>query len=132
MTLTKGGATREVAEEIFSNLEQADKQDSLAAAYTLVSVAFGKENSIEQIWLLRRVSKMDDVLRDTSVYQEMTRWAREEGLQQGLQRGRSEGRLEGSLEALQQALLAVIRESFPKLARLAKKQVAGIKEPEAL
>jgi flagellar biosynthesis/type III secretory pathway protein FliH len=83
---------------------------------------------------------MDDVLRDTPVYQEMTRWAREEGLreglreglQEGLREGRQEGFLEGRQEGLQQALLAIVREHFPKLVRLAKKQIAGIKEPEAL
>jgi predicted transposase YdaD len=136
MILTQGGATREVAEEIFIGLEQAEKRDTLAAAYTLVSLAFGKEKSIDQNWLLRRVSHMDDVLRDTPVYQEMTRWAREEGLREGLQEGLREGRqegfLEGRQEGLQQALLAIVREHFPKLVRLAKKQIAGIKEPEAL
>ncbi|HEX6481080.1 MAG TPA: hypothetical protein VF043_19750 [Ktedonobacteraceae bacterium] len=132
MILTQGGATREVAEEIFTGLEQAEKRDSLAAAYTLVSLAFGKEKSIDQNWLLRRVSHMDDVLRDTPVYQEMTRWAREEGLREGLQEGLREGRQEGFLEGLQQALLAIVREHFPKLVRLARKQIAGIKEPEAL
>jgi predicted transposase YdaD len=124
MILTRGGTTHKVAEEIFSGLEQAGKSDSLAAAYTLASLAFGKENRIEQNWLLRRVSDMDDVLRETPVYQEMTRWAREEGLQ--------EGRQEGRLEGLQQALLAILAERFPKLVRLAKKQMAVIEEPEIL
>jgi predicted transposase YdaD len=124
MILTQGGASHEVAEEIFSGLEQAGKRDTLAAAYTLVSLAFGKENRTEQDWLLRRVSDMDDVLRDTPVYQEMTRWAREEGLQEGRQEGRQEG--------LQQALLAILTERFPKLLRLAKKQMAVIEEPEIL
>jgi len=124
MILTQGGASHEVAEEIFSGLERAGKRDTLAAAYTLVSLAFGKENRTEQGWLLRRVSDMDDVLRDTPVYQEMTRWAREEGLQ--------EGRQEGLQEGLRQALLAILTERFPKLLRLAKKQMAVIEEPEIL
>jgi predicted transposase YdaD len=141
-----------MAEEIFTGLEQAGKRDTLAAAYTLVSLAFGKENRAEQEWLLRRVSDMDDVLRDTPVYQEMTRWAREEGLQVGLQEGRQEGlrqglqegrqegrqkglqegRQEGRLEGLQQALLVILTERFPNLLRLAKKQMAVIEEPEIL
>ena len=124
MILTRGGATREMAEEIFTGLEQADKRDSLAAAYTLTSLAFGKENRTEQDWLLRRVIDMDDVLRDTPVYQEMTRWAREEGLE--------EGRQEGRLEGLQQAVFAILTERFPKLIRLARKQMAVIEEPEIL
>jgi predicted transposase YdaD len=152
MILTRGGATRVMAEEIFAGLEQAEKQDSLAAAYTLASLAFGKEKRSEQNWLLRRLSDMDDVLRETPVYQEMTRWAREEGLQEGLreglqeglqegrreglqegrQEGLQEGRHEGRHEGLQQALLAILTERFPKLLRLAKKQMAVIEEPEIL
>ncbi len=160
MALTQVGATREVAEEIFTGLEQAEKRDSLAAAYTLISLAFGKEKSFDQHWLLRRVSEMDDVLRETPVYQEMTRWAREEGLevgrqeglaigrqegrQEGLQEGRQEGLQEGRQEGLQeglqegrydglrQALLAIVTERFPKLLRLTKKQLAVIEEPEIL
>jgi predicted transposase YdaD len=132
MILTQGGASHEVAEEIFSGLEQAGKRDSLAAAYTLVSLAFGKENRTEQDWLLGRVSDMDDVLRETPVYQEMTRWAREEGLREGLREGLQEGRQEGRQEGLRQALLAILTERFPKLLRLAKKQMAVIEEPEIL
>lgn len=144
MILTRGGATRVMAEEIFAGLEQAEKQDSLAAAYTLASLAFGKEKRSEQNWLLRRLSNMDDVLRETPVYQEMTRWAREEGLQEGLQEGlrrglqeglregRQEGLQEGRHEGLQQALLAIVSEHFPRLVRLAKKQMTVIEEPEVL
>src|SRR5947209_17119966 len=123
-------AISEMAEKIFTSLEQTEKRDTLAAAYTLASLAFDKENRIEQDWLLRRVSDMDDVLRETPVYQEMTRWAREEGLQEGrqvgLQEGRQEGLQEGRLAGLQQALLAILTERFPKLLRLAKKQMAVI------
>ena len=83
---------------------------------------------------------MDDVLRETPVYQEMTRWAREEGLQEGLRRGlqeglregRQEGLQEGRHEGLHQALLAIVSEHFPKLVRLAKKQMTVIEEPEVL
>jgi predicted transposase YdaD len=75
---------------------------------------------------------MDDVLRDTPVYQEMTRWAREEGLRKGLQEGLQAGRQAGRQEGLQQALLAILTERFPKLLRLAKKQMAVIEEPEIL
>ena len=79
---------------------------------------------------------MDDVLRETPVYQEMTRWAREEGLREGIlegiREGRREGRQEGRQEGLQQALLVILTERFPKLIRLAKKQMAVIEEPEIL
>jgi hypothetical protein len=118
MILTKGGATREVADEIFTDLKKAGKSDSLAVAYTLASLAFGKENSNEQKWLLRRLSDMHDVLRETPVYQEMTRWAREEG----------------ELKALRKALLKLVQTRFPdpQTEHLAQSQVSIIDDPEVL
>lgn len=59
---------------------------------------------------------MHDILKETPIFQEMTKDAREAGLQQGLQ----------------QALLSIIAERFPKLVRLAKKQIAVVEEPEVL
>ena len=121
MILTKGGATREVAEEIFTNLKEAGKSDSLAAAYTLASLAFGKENGIEQNWLLRRLSDMHDVLRDTPVYQEMTKWAREEERLQ-------------NLRSLRDLVISFVQARFPdsRMLQLAKSQVATIDDPKIL
>jgi predicted transposase YdaD len=137
--LTKGGATHEIAEEVFTELENTGKIDLIPPAYTLASLGFGKENQAEQDWLIRRLSKMHDILRDTPVYQEMTRLAREEGLQEGreegLQEGREEGREEGlqeGLHELRQTVLDVVLERFPKIVRLAKEQVAGVEEPAIL
>lgn len=58
---------------------------------------------------------MHDILRDTPIYQEILKEGREEGL-----------------EALRQAVTDIIAERFPKLARLAKKQVAVVEDPELL
>src|SRR5579885_446903 len=81
MILTMGGATREVADEIFNNLKEAGREETLPAAFTLVSLAFGKGNIADQQWLRERF-RMHNVLRETPIYQEMTKEAREEGLQQ--------------------------------------------------
>src|SRR6266567_7510632 len=136
MILTRGGTTREVAEEIFSCLEQTEKKDSLAAAYTLASVAFGKENSIEQHWLLRRLSDMHESLRDTPVYQEMTRWAREEGhekgLEEGLEKGLEKGLQQGLQQGLQEGILDVVIERFPELMRLAQERIVAVNKSETL
>ena len=67
---------------------------------------------------------MHDILRETPIYQEILKEGREEGLEQGLQRGQ--------LEALCQAVIDVVVERFPKLIRLAKKQVAVVEDPELL
>jgi predicted transposase YdaD len=119
MILAANGATHEVANEIFKTLESSGKEEILPVAFTLISLAFGRDNTADQEWL-ERSYKMHDILKDTPIYQVMTREAHEEGLQQGLQQG------------LQRALLSIIAERFPKLVRLAKKQIAVIEEPEVL
>jgi len=67
---------------------------------------------------------MYDILQETSVYQFLTKEAREEGLQ--------EGREEGGREALRQVVVDIVRKRFPKIVRLAKKQVAVVDDPAQL
>jgi predicted transposase YdaD len=140
MIMTRGGTSRAIAEEIFTGLEQAGKQESLAAAYTLASLAFGKQNSIEQHWLLRRLSNMHESLRDTPVYQEMTRWAREEGhekgleegLEKGLEKGLQQGLQQGRQQGLQEGILDVVIERFPELTRLTQERMVALNKSETL
>jgi predicted transposase YdaD len=68
--------------------------------------------------------EMYDLIRDTPIYQEMTKMAREEGLEKGLQKGLKEGRKEGGQIALREAILDIVQERFPKLSELAQQQVA--------
>jgi len=129
MILTKGGATREIADEIFTSLERAGKIDSSAAAYNLVSLAFGKDRVVDQEWLTWRF-KMHEILRETPFYQEMTREAREEGLEKGLEKGMQKGRL----QTLRDILFNFVQTRFPdpKLTHLAQSQIAIIDDPEVL
>src|SRR6266852_5393631 len=64
---------------------------------------------------------MYDILQETPVYQFMTKEAREEGLQEGREEG-----IEKGLETLRQAIVDIVRERFPKIVRLARKQVAVV------
>ena len=70
---------------------------------------------------------MYDILQETPVYKFMTKEAREEGLQEGLEKGLEQGR-----EALRQAIVEIVRKRFPKIVRLAKKQVAFVDDPARL
>ena len=58
---------------------------------------------------------LEDILRDTPVYQEV--------LAEGMEKG---------LEAQRQTLLDIVQERFPAFARLAKQQADAIKDPEVL
>jgi len=74
---------------------------------------------------------MYDILQETPVYKFMTKEAREEGLQEGLEKGRQEGRQE-ACEALRQVIVDIVRKRFPKIVRLARKQVAVVDDPVRL
>ena len=62
---------------------------------------------------------LDDILRDTLVYQEVLA----EGMEKGLEKG---------LETQRQTLLDIVQERFPAIARLAKQQADAIEDPEML
>ena len=124
LLLTKGSARRDVVDRVFSGLLESGKKDLLPVGQSLASLAFGRNSTADQDWLVRRYREMFDVLRETPIYQEMTRTAREEGLE--------EGRQEGRQEALQRTLLNVVRLRFPKLERLARGQASIIDDPGEL
>ena len=128
LPLTKGGANRTMAETMFSKIQAAERTELIPIGTLLASLAFGTENTAEQNWLTRKVSEMYDILQETPVYKFMTKEAREEGLQEGLEMGRQEGRQEG-LETLRQAIVEIVRKRFPKMVRLARKQVAVVDDP---
>jgi len=128
LPLTKGGARREIVETMFRELLSAKKMELVPIGYTLASLAFSRENTDDQDWLLRRFHEMHDILRETPIYQEILKEGREEGLEKGLEQGLQRGQL----EALRQAVIDVVVERFPKLVRMAKKQVAVVEDPELL
>jgi predicted transposase YdaD len=129
MILTKDGATREVADTIFTELEAAGRLDSLSPTYVLVSLAFGKDNIANQRWLLRRLEHMQEQLNESPVYQEMTRMAREAGFELGLEQGLAKGLQQGQIQALRQMVIDIVIEQFPQLVRLAEEKTTNVSEP---
>ncbi|HET9919416.1 MAG TPA: hypothetical protein VFQ30_06215 [Ktedonobacteraceae bacterium] len=130
--LAKDGANYEVVDTMFSHLMEADKKDLLPIGYTLASLAFGENNIAAQDWLTRRYKEMYDVLRETPIYQEMTRTAREEGWEEGMEKGLERGLERGRLDSAHQTLVAVILERFPRLERFARKQLSDVDDPLVL
>ncbi len=86
LPFTRGGAKREVVETVFEELQQSGKTNLLSVAQKLASLAFGraKNGAEDQEWLIRRYRQMFDVVKDTSLYQEMVRDAREEAREEAL------------------------------------------------
>jgi len=115
LPLTQDGARREVVEEMITGLVSAQKTESLWIGYALASRVFKDDLK----WLKRRFAMLEDILRDTPVYQEVLA----EGMEKGLEKG---------LEAQRQTLLDIVQERFPAIARLAKQQADAIGDPEVL
>jgi hypothetical protein len=113
---TKDGARREVVEKMITGLISAEKAESLWIGYALASRVLKDDLK----WLKRRFAMLEDILRDTPVYQEV------------LAEGEEKGREEGKLEAQRQTLLDIVQERFPAIARLAKRQTDAIEDPELL
>src|SRR6266566_1685304 len=115
LPLTQDGARREVVEEMITGLVSAEKTESLWIGYALAS----KVMQDDLKWLKRRFAMLEDILRDTPVYQEVLAEGMEKGLEQGL-------------ETQRQTLLDIVQERFPAIARLAKQQADTIEDPEML
>jgi len=96
---------------MISGLVSAEKTESLWIGYALASRVLKDDLN----WLKRRFAMLEDILRDTPVYQEV--------LAEGMEKG---------LEAQRQTLLDIVQERFPAFARLAKQQADAIKDPEVL
>ena len=127
LALTREGAKREVVEDVIVVLTppgEEPKADLLAITYVLASLAFEQEE--DQEWLIRRFAMLDDIIRESRAYYEMTKESRAEGIE--------EGREEGKLVGLRDALVAVVQARFPnlKVVRLAKGQSSMINDPEVL
>jgi hypothetical protein len=110
LILTKGGATREVIEEVISRLQVAEKKELLPITKLLASLVFTSE--LDKEWIIWRFDKMSDILRETWAYREIMQ--------------------EGKIEVLRQAILDVIQERFPEILPFAKKQLEGIEDTESL
>lgn len=134
--LTKGKVDRILVKEMFETLLANKLYDLLPVGQTIAGWLL-QGASLE--WLRKEYRKMLDFFKDSPAYEWMTEDAREEGLAQGLAQGLEQGRAEGLTQARQQALdtfrqtvVTLITERFPKLARLARKQVGVVESLERL
>ena len=100
---------------MITGLVSAEKTEFLWIGYTLASKVLKDDLK----WLKRRFAMLEDILRDTPVYQEVLA----EGMEKGLEKG---------LETQRQTLLDIVQERFPAIARLAKQQADAIEDPEML
>jgi hypothetical protein len=85
MLFARDGKRAEVVEEVVSELLGSANKDMLALTYALASLIF--KERIDSDWLRRRFLMMNDLIKESWAYQEMTQESREEGWREGLQEG---------------------------------------------
>lgn len=117
LILAKDGEQRRVAEGVFDELREAGKNELLSVALVLAGLVFTDES--EQRWLERRRAMLEDILRDSWVYQDI--------LKEGLEEGREEG-----LQTMRLAILDIVQARFPAIVDVVKKELDGIHDPTLL
>jgi hypothetical protein len=127
LPLTKGGAKREVVEQMSQALQRTGNVDLELVGLAFASLVF-REKPEDLDWLLRSFSHMHDILKDTPLFQEIIRWGEEKGIEKGIKKGQLEGRLESG----RHILLSLTSARFPELQALAKRRAAKIEQPEIL
>ena len=101
--LAQGGKQYEVADEVFDRL--TEERELLALALTFASMVFDQDSSKQ--WLERKVTMLEDIVRDTWFYQKILK----DGLEEGQKKGREEVR-EKALQGIAQTLLLIYPESL--------------------
>jgi len=117
LPLTKEGGKREVIEEVVTKLLQVEdkgiQKNLLTITFTLSSLALDVQE--DKTWLLRRFKLLQDIIRDTEIYQYIMQEGREEDMEKERQR-----ELQGVRQMLLQMLLARVKERFTVLTPLAQ------------
>ncbi len=135
LTLTKGGATREVIHRMFSELETVADHNITSIAFTLATYSLQRSNEGELPWLERTYQQMYDIITESPFYKSVIEKGREQGRQQGIEKGIEKGRERGlkeGLTALRQAIVDVVRERLPALVPFAESQDVAINDPMRL
>jgi predicted transposase YdaD len=114
LPLTKGGRNRETVLRMINKLKQGGTKSLLVAGYACSCLAFTAQDELE--WLKERFFEMQDMLRDTWVYQEISK----------------EGREQGREEELRNMLIRLATLRFPDLVTQAQRQAEQVKSPEQL
>jgi hypothetical protein len=117
--LAKGGAKREVIEEIISCLTHTNgilRKELLELTSLFASLAF--KNLKDQEWLKRRFAMLEDFLSETPMHKFYMQRALEKAREEVPKILREEDRKEGAIQSLRQLLLTIFQERFPQLSEI--------------
>lgn len=139
--LTQGEKNRIMVQEMFQTLLDNRLQEVLPVAEILAGLVLKEE---DQAWLKREVSMLTDLFKESPVYEWMTENIREEEREKAHkqmeeerqraveERQRAVEERQHALKNFQETVIVLVARDFPKLAKLAKKQVAKVKNMERL
>ncbi len=122
--LTEDGQDHDAIECVIKELRQPGVEkagDLLTLTYGLAALVFKKES--EHLWLQRRFTMIDDVIKKSWAFQDMIQIGRKEGLEEGLEKG---------LRAQRQSLILLIQKHYPALLQLTQDVCNAIQTLEEL
>jgi hypothetical protein len=120
--LMEGGARREVIEELitrFQPVHDTITKERLALTRLFASLAFDKDDVATHTWIERRFAMLEEILRDTYIYQHDVAVGREQ-------------ERHARLQDLRDILMGSIQVRFPRLSDLAQKQLELIQDVTVL
>ncbi|HWS84527.1 MAG TPA: hypothetical protein VN207_09745 [Ktedonobacteraceae bacterium] len=116
LPLTQGGAERAVVEDMLGRLAGEQHREIAAIAYLFASRVFQKLKREDDLrWLERRFQNMNDILRESPLYQQI------------LAEGEAKGEAKGVV-AMRQAILEIIQQRFASLTDLTATLVTTIND----
>lgn len=114
LLLCKGGATREVLDQVVTGLASAKKVESMMAAKLIAAAVFEDEDDLA--WIEWRFAAMEELFENSRYYQQITQKAEKQGLEKGIH----------------QSIETVVQARFPALIELAKDRLGHIQDQATL
>ncbi|GCE48609.1 putative transposase YdaD [Thermosporothrix hazakensis] len=138
LPLTRGGANQAVVERMLEELHPEENKELALIGFSLATSTFKRLGaSADLSWLIRRYHMLNDILRDSPIFQlieqEGIEKGRREGIEkgrrEGIEKGRREGIEKGRIETSRHTALAILQARFPQqpaLHALAQRVLAGL------
>ncbi|HEY4035765.1 MAG TPA: hypothetical protein VGL94_17550 [Ktedonobacteraceae bacterium] len=118
LPLTTGGATRKIVTCMLNLLSGEDHREFALIGYAFATRTFQLLKQSDDLeWLKERFRHMDDILRESPLYE----WILEEGEAKGEAKGVAKG-----VAQMRQTIVDFVQECFPELVQLAEEVVATI------
>jgi predicted transposase YdaD len=122
LPLTQGGTTREITVTMFDRLSGEPNHLFALIGFAFATLMFKMLKQYEDMkWLKERFWYMDDIIRESPLYQ----WISEEIEAKSIAKGIAKGIAEGVAQT-RQAVVDFVQEHFPTQAQLAEEVVATI------